>query len=200
MSIEPLILASASPRRHQLLKQYEIEHVVHPAGCIEPEPQFNSGKTPAEFACYAAEIKALDLVDSYPNRIILAADSVVSLNGKILGKPADKSESRDMISSLSGNIHLFITGMYMILPSGQTLKDSSITRVTFRNLSEAEIDWYVSSNDGCDKAGAYGIQSLGGVLVESISGDWHNVVGLPIPLLIKWLHENCPGYWPSRNS
>jgi len=197
MSLNPVILASASPRRHQLLSFYKINHIVHPSSCPEPTPDTYPGIAPAKFSCLIAKMKATSLNNIYPNRIILAADTVVSLNGTILGKPVDKIDSRRIITSLSGQKHQVITGMFMILPDGRTVSDYAETEVCFRRLSKAEIDWYVSTDDGFDKAGAYGIQSLGGALISSINGDWSNVVGLPIPLLIAWLTKFCPDYWPA---
>ncbi|MCD4652826.1 Maf family protein [bacterium] len=194
MTTTPIILASASPRRHQLLDMYGIAHSVHTACIIEPLPE--PGEPPGIFSTRAAKNKACSLIENYSDRIILGVDTVVVFKDTILGKPSSQTEARKMISLLSGQEHIVVSGMCLILPSRKIITGISETQVRFRVLSEIEIDWYVSTEDGLDKAGAYGIQSLGGSLVRKIIGDWHNVVGLPIPLLLSWLIEYCPGYWP----
>ncbi|MBN1297079.1 Maf family protein, partial [bacterium] len=114
----------------------------------------------------------------------------------IIGKPRDASDAVLMLQRLSGCSHRVVSGIALIGTHFAPVRRAESTIVRFRTLSPAEIDWYVGTGDGLDKAGAYGIQSLGGALIESIQGDWFNVVGLPLPLLLNVLPTRLPGCWP----
>lgn len=113
------------------------------------------------------------------NRLIIAADTIVVLDGRILGKPSDKAEAADMLRSLSGRTHVVYTGV-ALLKDGRELKDFEATKVSFRQISEKEIDFYIASGEPMDKAGAYGAQGIGALFINGIEGDFFNVVGLPL--------------------
>ncbi len=189
-----IILASASPRRKALLQQMGIKHKsVHP-DCNEPAREPN--EKPEMLCCRTACLKAASVAKHYPDNPILAADTIVVIDNFILGKPASKHDIRNMITRLSGREHSVFSGLALVLPDQQPVIRHCETKVVFRNLSDKEISWYTESADCLDKAGAYGIQSLGGLLVKEIRGDWYNVVGLPVPLLIDLLMCYCPELWP----
>lgn len=193
---EPIVLASASPRRADLLKKFRIPFDTIPASSPEPPPQ--PGDLPADHARHSAAWKARHVADTPGgrNRIILGADTIVTIDGMILGKPDSPGHARRILTQLSGNTHTVITGVALIIPGPQILTSAVQTAVTFRNLDAAEIDWYISTGEGRDKAGGYAIQGLGGAFISSISGCWFNVVGLPVPHIIGILQKHLPGRWP----
>ncbi len=178
-----IILASASPRRklllNALLKNFGLKFDVIQANIVEyiPEKVQNYGK----FAANLAELKALE-VAIRNDGIIIAADTIVAFQGKILGKPNNETEARRMLSTLSGNDHKVYTGLVILDTSNNKLfKSFEVTSVKFRKLSAKEISFYVKSGSPMDKAGAYGIQDdFGSTFVEKINGDFFNVVGLPV--------------------
>ncbi len=146
---------------------------------------------PRTFALRAAYAKARDVADrAAPPALILAADTVVTYRMRLFGKPRSEAEARSMLRALSGHAHQVITGM-AVAEAGRpsVVLDSEETRVTFRSLSDSEIDAYLATGEPFDKAGAYGIQGHGGGLVESIEGDYFNIVGLPCALLIRMLSQ-----------
>ena len=178
-----IILASASPRRklllNALLKNFGLKFDVIQANIVEyiPEKVQNYGK----FAANLAELKALE-VAIRNDGIIIAADTIVVFQGKILGKPNSETDARRMLSTLSGNTHKVYTGLVILDTSNNKLfKSFEVTSVKFRKLSAKEISFYVKSGSPMDKAGAYGIQDdFGSTFVEKINGDYFNVVGLPV--------------------
>lgn len=178
-----IILASSSPRRKlllkALLKNFGLKFAVIPANIVEyiPENVQNYGV----FAANLAEIKALE-VATRKKGIILGADTIVVFNGKILGKPSNKVDAIKMLRTLSGNEHKVYTGLVIIdSTTGKFLKTFEVTKVKFRKLNLNEIKFYVNGGSPLDKAGAYGIQDdLGSTFVEKITGDYFNVVGLPL--------------------
>lgn len=182
ISWPPLLLASASPRRKALLEGLGADIIIKPAevdeeNCVLSDPQ--------KIAEYLAEQKALSLGNkwkaSFGSRLILAADTVVAYRHHVLGKPADESDARRMIKILSGQWHQVYTGLCLYDPGKKIkLTDHEMTRVKFRKLSIAEIKEYVATGEPMDKAGAYGIQGLGSLLVERIDGCYFNVMGLPL--------------------
>ncbi|MGB3975294.1 MAG: Maf family protein [bacterium] len=190
--MKTLILASNSPRRKSLFDQLSIPFRTESPGCIEPDSFY--GEKPEDFACRCALMKASEVALRYPESIVLGADTIVVQDQTILGKPHSAAEAENMIRFLSGKEHFVITGVAFIRPSSEDIVSYSKTRVIFRNLSPEEIIWYTKTRDGLDKAGAYGIQSLGGFLVKEIHGDWFNVVGLPIPLILDML--KLVDIWP----
>lgn len=185
--MEKIILASQSPRRRELLHLAEIEFEVIVADTDESFPQQLSFE---ETAIYIAKNKALAVAaKNETNKIILAADTIVICNNKIIGKPVDRQDAIGIISALSGNIHQVITGVYMS-NGNKEISFADTTSVTFHNLSEAQIIYYVDKYKPYDKAGAYAIQEwIGAVGIKNIDGDFYNVMGLPISRVVAALHE-----------
>ncbi len=178
------MLASQSPRRRELLERIGLRgFAVCPADVDETaEP----GVGPEALVRSLSRRKAL-AVDA-PGKVIIAADTVVSLDGAILGKPRDPEEARAMLRRLSGREHQVFTGVTAVR-DGQAVTGAEETRVRFRVLSQAEIDAYVATGEPMDKAGAYGIQERGALLVQGIQGDFFNVMGLPLGLLADLLEH-----------
>ena len=176
-----LILASASPRRHELLLAAGIGHVVQPTNI--PELRLPD-ESPTGFVCRLAAEKA-DGITPGPGEIVLAADTVVCLDGQIFGKPTDDTDATRMLRLLSGRTHLVHTGIHLRSPT-RAMTDLATTEVEFIKLTEEEIERYTRSGEGRDKAGAYAIQGLASKFVRGIHGCYHNVVGLPVSLV--WRH------------
>ena len=180
-----LILASQSPRRRELLGLITRDFLVRPTGCDETLDCAD----PAEYALQIACRKcAAALAEAGPEDAVIAADTVVYLDGLLLGKPRDPAEAAAMLSRLSGRTHTVCTGVAVAFRGG-TRNLCQQTRVTFYDLSRSLIDWYVSTGEPMDKAGAYGIQGRGALLVRDIAGDYSNVVGLPVAALYRLLVE-----------
>lgn len=178
----PLILGSASPRRADLLTQVGLAYEVRVSGVAEDEDA--PGADPATVAEAHARQKALDVAERCSGRLVLGADTVVVLGGRVLGKPESADDARRMLLELSGRTHEVITGVAFALSAGPEPEllalDHVRTRVEFRDLSDEEIAAYVESGEPMDKAGAYGIQGRGALLVREIAGCYFNVVGLPL--------------------
>ena len=189
--MQPIILASQSPRRQELIRNItdNFEVIVSPAEEILPD-----GIAPEEAPVFLAGIKARAVAERYPERIVIGADTVVILDGVILGKPADPADAARMLSALSGKTHTVITGC-CIRQGQRERRFSQRTEVVFYPLTDREIAEYVASGDPLDKAGAYGIQGRASLFVRGISGDYFNVMGLPIGLLNRelcaFLSENA---------
>jgi MAF protein len=182
---DKLILASASPRRQELLMLCGI-----PFECFAPDVDEHCVGEPATQVMALAKRKAEAAQKIFPNRDILAADTLVCLNGLILGKPANKQAALQTLQMLSGNTHKVYTGVcVMDGKSGSALVDYDETLVTFSSLESSVIDDYVSTGEPMDKAGAYGIQGRAGMFIESISGSYSNVIGLPMALTRKMLKQ-----------
>ncbi|AFN03004.1 Maf-like protein [Pyrococcus furiosus COM1] len=179
-TMKKIILASSSPRRREILSRF-FDIIVHPSNVNEDKIK---EKDPTETAIKIAKAKAFDLAVKFPTDTIIAADTIVTLNGKILGKPKDSEEARKMLKQLSGKTHEVVTG-YCIISGDKIIEGAEITKVKFRELSDDLIEWYISTQEWRDKAGGYGIQGFGAILVEHIEGDYYNVVGLPIIVIIK---------------
>ncbi len=181
-----IILASQSPRRKELLSLITNDFSVIPAYVDETVPDNISVYETAEFL---SKIKASALAcDVSDGDIIIGADTVVICDGQIFGKPKDKADAFNMLSKLSGKTHKVITGVTII--KNKAVNSFSVTtEVTFYQLSENEINDYIETNEPMDKAGAYGIQGKGSLLVEKINGDYFNVVGLPIARLSQELKK-----------
>ena len=182
-----IILASQSPRRRELLAQMGLSRfVVRPAlGEELADPSLPpAGLVEALSRRKAEEVAAR----SDPGDLVIAADTVVAIDGQILGKPRDEAHAREMLTLLSGREHVVYTGV-TVCREGELLTRHEATRVRFRPLSPGEIDAYTASGEPMDKAGAYGIQGLGALLVEGITGDYFNVVGLPVCLLGRMLAQ-----------
>jgi septum formation protein len=182
-----IILASNSPRRRELLGQIGLAFTVAPADVDE---SICSGESPEGYAERLALKKSRSAASQVRTGIVIAADTIVVLDGSIFGKPADAEDARRMLTELSGREHEVITGLAVVdATSGRFSVRTSVTKVTFRTLSEREIDAYIATREPLDKAGAYGIQERGALLVERIEGCYSNVVGLPLSLLGEMLRE-----------
>lgn len=176
-----LILASKSPRRRELLSLITTDFVVKSADVDEALPE---DFPPQKAVEYLSKIKAEPFNNG--ENIVIGADTVVAVDGKILGKPADRQQAFEMLKSLSGKYHSVFTGVTVIKPE-KSVTFSVETKVKFFDLTDDEIDSYIATGECDDKAGAYGIQGKGSLLVEKIDGDYFNVVGLPISKLNKYL-------------
>ncbi|MFO8080075.1 MAG: Maf family protein [Armatimonadota bacterium] len=180
----PLVLASASPRRTELLRRVGIPHDVRVSGV--PEEADRPGADPAEVAEEHASEKALNVAAECAGRLVLGADTVVVVDGEVLGKPEDGADARRMLRRLSGRDHAVITAVALALREESSAAAELLalehvrTRVEFRALSVEEIAAYVASGEPMDKAGGYGIQGRGALLVSEIEGCYFNVVGLPL--------------------
>lgn len=174
-----IILASASPRRRELMKLITEDFTSVSVDADETIPE---GIPPLFASEYLANIKALAASVKYPDPIVIGCDTTVICDGDILGKPADKDQCRAYMELLSGRTHQVVTGCSLIC-GGKTASFSVITDVTFRELSPEEIEAYISTDEPYDKAGGYGIQGKASLLIEKINGDYFNVVGLPVSRL-----------------
>ena len=181
-----IILASASPRRRQLLQELGVQFSVQPRDVTE---HFDDSLSPQQVAEHLSELKALAFAEEELNdkTIVITADTVVTLDGAILGKPKGVAEAKEMLRTLSGRSHQVITGV--TLRSVAKMRTFSVsTNVFFKELSEDEIDYYVTVFQPFDKAGAYGIQEwIGHAAVEHIEGSYFNVMGLPVHRLYEEL-------------
>jgi septum formation protein len=183
----PLILASSSPRRQELLRQAGMMFEVCPADISETR---NPGELALDYALRLAQEKAVLVARQFPQRFVLGADTIVVVDHEVLGKPEDPADAERMLRLLSGRAHQVTTAISLALPSGHTITRSCTTQVVFRKLSEDEIQRYVATNEPMDKAGAYAIQGGAKTWVTGIEGDYSNVVGLPLLLLAELLREN----------
>ena len=190
-----MILASQSPRRIELMREAGYNIRVIPAD-IDETP-FDS-EAPLTLVERLARAKAAAVAAEHaePNELTVAADTIVTFDGKILGKPANEDEARTMLRELSGRTHQVATGVCIVKAgdataphAAESLSFVDVTDVTFYELTEEQIERYVASGEPMDKAGAYGIQGRGCVLVEGIDGNYHNVVGLPTCLLAGMLRQ-----------
>ncbi len=181
-----LILASASPRRHELLRDAGLvfDVVTSTAGEIH-----DHDIPPHELCEENAARKAREVAARHPQATVIGADTLVFLDGEALGKPADLDESRTMLRKLSGRTHFVCTGVCLVRPGPRETCFHEITDVTFRPLSDADIETYLARAHTLDKAGAYGIQEHGDLLVESIRGSYDNVMGLPVARLLRELAQ-----------
>lgn len=179
-----LVLASASPRRREILERLGFEFEVIPAELEEA----HSGD-PVESVKLLAELKAVETQSIRPRKTVLAADTIVLCDGVSLGKPAGRDEAAGMLRSLSGKRHEVITGMALVAPPNKRVIDAESTGVYFREISDSMIERYVSTGEPLDKAGAYGIQGLASAFVERIEGCYFNVVGLPVSLLFRMFED-----------
>jgi len=187
-----LILASGSPRRRELLAQLGLRFTVR-AVDIDETPRPN--ETPEEYvlrlalekaaagAAAGAEMEASDT-------LVLAADTIVILDGELLGKPADAAEARAMLGRLAGREHQVATGVALRQVAGERGASAvEVSTVRFLPMSEREIAWYVATGEPMDKAGAYAIQGIGGLFIEALEGNFSNVVGLPLPVVHRLFRE-----------
>lgn len=181
-----LVLASASPRRRELLGRLGLVFEVDPPRV--PEETWREEEAPGDFARRQAEAKAAEIAARRPADLVIAADTIVVLEGVVLGKPADAAHARRMLERLSGRTHSVHTAVALAGSSGRA-SGIEVTEVRFRTLAPGEIRDYVATGEPLDKAGAYGIQAFGATLVERVSGCYFNVMGLPIVRLVRLLAE-----------
>ena len=181
-----LILASRSPRRHELLKQIGIDFEVVPSRVEEED--FVQNESPRDHVLRLSDAKALDVGRQYPNDWVIGADTIVYINGVILGKPKTHEEALDMLGRLSGQEHQVLSGIAVRhLSKEMAHREAVQTAVKMRTLSQDEMKWYIGSGEPFDKAGAYAIQGIGSFMIESIRGSYTNVVGLPVCELIEMM-------------
>lgn len=180
-----LILASASPRRREIFEKLGLNFIVAVSD-KEPPTDINADAETSAFE--SAKIKAEDVFANNPDAVVVGADTVVSCDGKLLGKPSDEKEAREMLSLLSGREHEVLTAVFVC---SKAFKKGFVakTRVEFYPLSQKEIDDYIATNDWCDKAGGYGIQSKAIRFVRGICGDYNNVVGFPAAEFVRFLEN-----------
>ncbi len=181
----PLILASGSPRRRQLLEQIGIE-----ARCVLPEAAerpLAEGEAPQDHVVNEALTKAHSVARRYPQSLVIGADTAVVIGETVLGKPSDEADAARMLRLLSGREHQVYTGLALVRGETEVASDLVTTHVTFRDLCDWEIEAYVTSGEPADKAGAYGIQGRGAILVARVEGCYFNVVGLPLARLWEML-------------
>src|SRR5215471_2877106 len=201
-----LILASRSPRRQELLRNAGISFMVEPAAIPEMPQAGEDGKA---FVKRLAREKARVIAHAHPHDFVLGADTTVTLDGKILNKPADATDAAAMLRMLSGRTHQVMTGVCVIAPPGRNRKPTGnrdqrtevvraeLTSVTFERLGNEDITFYVKTGEWRDKAGAYGIQGIASRWILRIEGDYFNVVGLPVALLHRMLREY--GFYGEEN-
>jgi len=187
MSFPPLILASASPRRSELLRNAGLNFRVMPGHADEVAPEHLA---PSEIAQVNAYRKARLVAKKQPDEVVLGADTVVSLGHLLFGKPSDRQAAEDMLAKLQGRTHLVITGVCLIHLRSHRQKTFAVrTAVTFRTLHADQIRRYLAKINPLDKAGAYAIQEEGDLIVKSIKGSFSNVVGLPLERLKEELES-----------
>lgn len=179
-----IILASNSPRRKELLQNNNISFEVIPSNVIET---VDNSLTVYENVMNLAKIKALDVWNKYPERIILAADTIVVYNNEILGKPLDEMDAFRMLKLLSGKTHEVITGVAVIKNEVVNV-EYEVSKVTFYSITEEDILEYIKTKEPMDKAGSYAIQGIGNKFIASYEGEFDNIVGLPVKLVLKMLN------------
>ncbi|WP_171005398.1 Maf family protein [Bacillus sp. E(2018)] len=180
-----LILASASPRRYELLSLTLLPFETYPSTL---EEKMDLSLTPSRLVESLAEQKAADIFTKKPDCVVLGADTIVSYQDKRLGKPKNRMEAAEILRMLSGQTHEVYTGVCLIDQTKKVIF-SEKTSVTFHTLDESTIAWYLNTGEPFDKAGSYGIQGSGSLLVDKIQGDYFNVVGLPISKVVRSLQE-----------
>lgn len=183
----PIALASTSPRRQELLKQVGIQFEVVPSNVSE---DFDPALTPRDVARTLAERKAESVAMSRPESLVIAADTIVVLDGKILGKPDSPGDAVLMLERLSGRTHLVITGVVLRCIDKKVHEVFDVaTEVTFGDVPKGSIEKYVATGEPMDKAGAYGAQGMGAMFIKSIRGSYSNVVGLPLFEVVSILRK-----------
>ncbi len=179
-----IILASQSPRRRELLERMGLTQFdIIPA---RGEERADPALAPAQLVEELSRQKAAEIAQIHPDALIIAADTVLSVDGRVLGKPHSRQEAVDMLTALSGREHVVYSGL-TVWYQGRSITQHEATEVRFRTLTVQDITHYVATGEPMDKAGAYGIQGYGCTLVEGISGDYYNVMGLPVCRLAQIL-------------
>jgi len=184
-TFHPIILASKSPRRRYLLEQAGLTFSVVPSTVDESSVPVGPIE---DHVRILAEAKAAEVARLHPESWVIGADTLVLINGNVLGKPDTPGQARQMLETLSGATHRVLTGYCICChTTGHSFSETVQTKVMFKTLSEAEIDWYLSTDEPFDKAGAYAVQGLGSFLVKRIEGSYTNVVGLPVCEVMEYL-------------
>jgi septum formation protein len=183
--MKKIILASKSPRRKKILEQMGLDFTVEVSDFDESQVKF---KTPGEMVEKLSLEKAKIVAQKNPGAVIIGADTTVVYENEIIGKPISKQDAVKILSLLSGKIHEVITGI-TVISGARSITKHVISKVKFKKLSDTEIKAYVATGEPMDKAGGYGIQEKGGLFIESIDGDYFNVVGLPIFAVSEALKE-----------
>ncbi|WP_285905922.1 Maf family protein [Pseudodesulfovibrio pelocollis] len=186
-STVPIVLASTSPRRRELLADLGLDFEVVPSRAEEPAPL--PGEKPADYAARMALMKTMEVAERHPGRTVLGADTIVVLGDWIMGKPADPDEALTMLTALSGRTHQVISAFCLTAPGHDALTRAVTTDVDMRVSTEAELRAYIATGEPTDKAGAYAIQGVGTFLVTAIRGSYTNVVGLPVARVLEALIE-----------
>ena len=187
MSPPPLVLASISPRRSALLTMLGLAHEVVPADLVEA---LFPGEEPAAHVERLAREKATLVAARRPDALVIGGDTIVVLDGEVMGKPARRQEAVATLLRFAGREHTVLSGLAVAAPGGAVRAGVSTTRVRFRDFDEPLARRYVATGEPLDKAGSYGIQGLGAALIDSIEGDYHTVVGFPIPVLVRLLEQS----------
>ncbi|MFC3860213.1 Maf family nucleotide pyrophosphatase [Deinococcus antarcticus] len=185
-----MILASGSPRRRELLTNLGVTFEVVVSGEDEDSPETNPEKLAGDLGL----LKARSVANLHPDAVVIAADTVVAAGEELLAKPADAAENAAFIRKLAGRTHQVFTGVTVISPSG-TFSGVERTDVEFRPLTEQEVQFYAASGEGLDKAGGYGIQGVGMGLVSRVNGDYSNIVGFPLALVMRLLRRAGVTVW-----
>lgn len=182
-----MILASASPRRKEILENFGFSFKT----VVKNTDEISNKESVKEKILEIAEKKTKAVAIDFPNENVIGADTMVVIDNKILGKPHSKEEAFNMLKSLSGKAHEVITAFSFInLSKDISYCDYEITKVYFKNLTDEEINWYIETNEPMDKAGAYGIQGKGAFFVEKIEGDFFSVMGFPLGKFVRFLSES----------
>ena len=189
-----IVLASASPRRREILSELGLDIEILPA---RRDEMVRPGAAPEEAVTALAYGKAAEVSAIRPEALVIGADTLVAMDGELLGKPRERLEAGRMLRALSGREHQVYTGLCLMENGqGETRVEESVVR--FRELSDQDIEAYIATGEPMDKAGAYGIQGLGRLLVRGIEGDYYNVVGLPVGLLVDMLSQRGIDIWDLR--
>lgn len=191
MSVPPLLLASTSPQRRAILEQLGIPFDVMAPDYVEHDPP---GADAQRLVCDHARGKARSVAAGADGRPVLGVDTTVVLGGRIYAKPADAADAEQMLGGFAGRTHAVLSGLCLLTPDWEVV-EAAATLVTFRPLTPADVAAYVASGEWEGRAGAYAIQGRGASLVERVEGDYLNVVGLPVALLVRLLAEHFPGVY-----
>ncbi len=186
-NIKTIILASASPRRKEILEKTGLKFKIDES---DYEEKVDPGLKPHELAKFLSREKARHVARRYRNALVIAADTIVVFRGRLFGKPRNEEQAKEMLKAMSGKAHSVITGFTIIDTAGKKEISRSVeSKVFFKRLSTDEIETYIISGEPLDKAGAYGVQGLGAVIVKRIEGDFFNVMGLPLNALTESLKK-----------
>ena len=196
MTDRHFILASGSPRRRQLLQILGMQFTVIPS---EVEETPSHGEESVSYAARAAREKALDVAERHPGQLVLGADTVVEVDSEILGKPSSTEEAANMLRRLSGRSHLVHTAV-TLAGNGKVHEVVDSARVEFVDLDDEKIRWYIATGEPMDKAGAYAVQGLGGLLVARVDGSPNTVIGLPVHRLPELFAAHGLDFWSLLDS